>query len=322
MSEGERRAGKWDKSVLDLVGKHQVLQTRKSGEVESSGGGGLQEGDAVWRIKHKDDFLPFGERSREPKQHLGREPGGFLFTALPTQIHQQSTQEPPGWLIIVILNGSQLNNNTTAGQALVVEIILTFQLAMCIFASTDNRRTGVGSPSLSIGLSVAVGHLVGVSVCAGGPGRTGLPRILPCGWDQRELCWERQNGTHRGSFFITMGGISNFLQEKQHRGPPWSLLVPLGNVTRLDLVSFPHLTDLLHRLLHEPSPVLRARGGGGQVQLSALGEQGWLRGGSNGHGGPEPVPGLAGQREAAVQGRLSPWAMGCPHGAEAARGQA
>lgn len=99
---------------------------------------------------------------------------GFLFTALPTQIHQQSTQGPPsdtepqGWLIIVPLNGSQLNNNTTPGQALVVEIILTFQLAVCIFASTDNRRTGVGSPSLSIGLSVAVGHLVGVSVWAGG----------------------------------------------------------------------------------------------------------------------------------------------------------
>uniref|UniRef100_A0A8B9VZY1 Aquaporin-5 n=1 Tax=Anas zonorhyncha TaxID=75864 RepID=A0A8B9VZY1_9AVES len=67
---------------------------------------------------------------------------------------------------------NSLNNNTTPGQALVVEIILTFQLAACIFASTDNRRNGnVGSPALSIGLSVAVGHLVGVSVQAGGQGR-------------------------------------------------------------------------------------------------------------------------------------------------------
>ncbi|NXU77767.1 AQP5 protein, partial [Oreotrochilus melanogaster] len=55
-----------------------------------------------------------------------------------------------------------LNNNITPGQALVVEIILTFQLAACIFASTDSRRNGnVGSPALSIGLSVTVGHLVG-----------------------------------------------------------------------------------------------------------------------------------------------------------------
>lgn len=61
------------------------------------------------------------------------------------------------------LSWFQLNNNITPGQALVVEIILTFQLAACIFASTDNRRSGVGSPALSIGLSVTVGHLVGVS---------------------------------------------------------------------------------------------------------------------------------------------------------------
>uniref|UniRef100_A0A5F9C0S5 Aquaporin-5 n=1 Tax=Oryctolagus cuniculus TaxID=9986 RepID=A0A5F9C0S5_RABIT len=57
-----------------------------------------------------------------------------------------------------------LNNNTTPGQAVVVELILTFQLALCIFSSTDSRRTSpVGSPALSIGLSVTLGHLVGVS---------------------------------------------------------------------------------------------------------------------------------------------------------------
>lgn len=58
----------------------------------------------------------------------------------------------------------QLNNNTTAGQAVVAEMILTFQLALCVFSSTDSRRTSpVGSPALSIGLSVTLGHLVGVS---------------------------------------------------------------------------------------------------------------------------------------------------------------
>ncbi|KAL7989791.1 hypothetical protein Chor_012457 [Crotalus horridus] len=61
------------------------------------------------------------------------------------------------------LAANGLSNNTTAGQAVVVEIILTFQLVFCIFASTDNRRNdNVGSPSLSIGLSVTLGHLVGV----------------------------------------------------------------------------------------------------------------------------------------------------------------
>uniref|UniRef100_A0A8B9IXK8 Aquaporin 5 n=1 Tax=Amazona collaria TaxID=241587 RepID=A0A8B9IXK8_9PSIT len=76
-----------------------------------------------------------------------------------------------------------LNNNTTPGQALVVEIILTFQLAACIFASTDSRRSGnVGAPALSIGLSVAVGHLVGVSVQAEGPARTELPNMWLVFW--------------------------------------------------------------------------------------------------------------------------------------------
>ena len=61
----------------------------------------------------------------------------------------------------------QLNNNTTPGQAVAVEMILTFQLAICIFSSTDSRRTSpVGSPALSIGLSVTLGHLVGVSIAA------------------------------------------------------------------------------------------------------------------------------------------------------------
>ncbi|KFV19649.1 Aquaporin-5, partial [Tauraco erythrolophus] len=78
-------------------------------------------------------------------------------------------------------NHGQLNNNTTPGQALVVEIILTFQLAACIFASTDNRRNGnVGSPALSIGLSVAVGHLVGIyfTGCSMNPARSFGPAVI------------------------------------------------------------------------------------------------------------------------------------------------
>ncbi|NXT27864.1 AQP5 protein, partial [Syrrhaptes paradoxus] len=74
-----------------------------------------------------------------------------------------------------------LNNNTTPGQALVVEIILTFQLAACIFASTDSRRGGnVGSPALSIGLSVAAGHLVGIyfTGCSMNPARSFGPAVI------------------------------------------------------------------------------------------------------------------------------------------------
>ncbi|NXW23708.1 AQP2 protein, partial [Circaetus pectoralis] len=57
---------------------------------------------------------------------------------------------------------NKLHNETTTGQAVTVELFLTFQLVLCIFASTDERREdNLGSPALSIGLSVAVGHLLG-----------------------------------------------------------------------------------------------------------------------------------------------------------------
>lgn len=57
----------------------------------------------------------------------------------------------------------QLSNNATAGQAVTVELFLTLQLVLCIFASTDERRgDNLGTPALSIGFSVALGHLLGV----------------------------------------------------------------------------------------------------------------------------------------------------------------
>ncbi|XP_005411914.2 PREDICTED: aquaporin-5 [Chinchilla lanigera] len=74
-----------------------------------------------------------------------------------------------------------LNNNTTAGQAVVVELILTFQLALCIFASTDTRRSSpVGAPALSIGLSVTLGHLVGIyfTGCSMNPARSFGPAVV------------------------------------------------------------------------------------------------------------------------------------------------
>ncbi|XP_032348672.1 aquaporin-5 isoform X1 [Camelus ferus] len=76
---------------------------------------------------------------------------------------------------------NSLNNNITPGQAVVVELILTFQLALCIFSSTDTRRTSpVGSPALSIGLSVVLGHLVGIyfTGCSMNPARSFGPAVI------------------------------------------------------------------------------------------------------------------------------------------------
>ncbi|NXB06147.1 AQP2 protein, partial [Cnemophilus loriae] len=69
---------------------------------------------------------------------------------------------------------NKLHNETTTGQAVTVELFLTFQLVLCVFASTDERREdNLGSPALSIGLSVAVGHLLGIRYtgCSMNPAR-------------------------------------------------------------------------------------------------------------------------------------------------------
>ncbi|NXP67399.1 AQP2 protein, partial [Chloropsis cyanopogon] len=73
---------------------------------------------------------------------------------------------------------NKLHNETTTGQAVTVELFLTFQLVLCIFASTDERREdNLGSPALSIGLSVAVGHLLGIRYtgCSMNPARSFAP---------------------------------------------------------------------------------------------------------------------------------------------------
>lgn len=73
------------------------------------------------------------------------------------------TQSPNLPIPEMFLLPFQLHNETTTGQAVTVELFLTFQLVLCIFASTDERREdNLGSPALSIGLSVTVGHLLGV----------------------------------------------------------------------------------------------------------------------------------------------------------------
>uniref|UniRef100_A0A8C6U1A3 Lens fiber major intrinsic protein n=1 Tax=Neogobius melanostomus TaxID=47308 RepID=A0A8C6U1A3_9GOBI len=56
----------------------------------------------------------------------------------------------------------QLQPGISLGMATTVEVFLTMQLVVCIFAVTDERRNGrLGSAALSIGFSVTIGHLMG-----------------------------------------------------------------------------------------------------------------------------------------------------------------
>lgn len=66
----------------------------------------------------------------------------------------------------------QLAPGVNSGQGLGIEIIGTLQLVLCVLATTDRRRRDLGgSGPLAIGLSVALGHLLAVSV---GPSQVGV----------------------------------------------------------------------------------------------------------------------------------------------------
>uniref|UniRef100_A0A8C7ZK63 Aquaporin 4 n=1 Tax=Oryzias sinensis TaxID=183150 RepID=A0A8C7ZK63_9TELE len=61
------------------------------------------------------------------------------------------------------LGVTKVNSNVALGNALLVELLITFELVFTIFATCDSKRTDLsGSPSLAIGLAVAIGHLFGV----------------------------------------------------------------------------------------------------------------------------------------------------------------
>ncbi|XP_061835253.1 major intrinsic protein of lens fiber b [Nerophis lumbriciformis] len=74
-----------------------------------------------------------------------------------------------------------LQPGVSLGMATTVEVFLTIQLVVCIFAVTDERRNGrLGSAALSIGFSVAIGHLMGMYYTGAGmnPARSFAPAVL------------------------------------------------------------------------------------------------------------------------------------------------
>ncbi|KAG9491807.1 hypothetical protein GDO78_000358, partial [Eleutherodactylus coqui] len=87
---------------------------------------------------------------------------------------------------------NQPSNNVSAGQALAVEICLTMQLVLCIFATTDSRRTdNIGCPAISIGLSVVLGHLLGIyyTGCSMNPARSFGPALITENFTYHWIFW-------------------------------------------------------------------------------------------------------------------------------------
>ncbi|KAM3848185.1 aquaporin-5-like [Vipera latastei] len=60
------------------------------------------------------------------------------------------------------LFANNVPKETSASEAFLIEIILTFSVVMCIFSVTDKRRRDARSnAALSIGLAVSMAHLIG-----------------------------------------------------------------------------------------------------------------------------------------------------------------
>ncbi|KAK2497888.1 hypothetical protein MC885_015315 [Smutsia gigantea] len=72
-----------------------------------------------------------------------------------------------------------VRSSISTGQAVAVELVLTLQLVLCVLASTDSRQAS-GSPATMIGISVALGHLIGIyfTGCSMNPARSFGPAVI------------------------------------------------------------------------------------------------------------------------------------------------
>ncbi|XP_068175484.1 aquaporin-4-like [Antennarius striatus] len=87
---------------------------------------------------------------------------------------------------------TKVNTSVSVGSALVVELLITFQLVFTVFATCDHRRSDLkGSSSLAIGLSVCVGHLFAIPYTGASmnPARSFGPAVVTWSWENHWVYW-------------------------------------------------------------------------------------------------------------------------------------
>ncbi|XP_078521417.1 aquaporin-1 [Lissotriton helveticus] len=87
---------------------------------------------------------------------------------------------------------NQLSAGVHSGQGLAIEIIITFQLVLCVIAITDRRRGDItGSAPLAIGLSVTLGHLIAIDYtgCGMNPARSFGSAVITKNFKDHWIFW-------------------------------------------------------------------------------------------------------------------------------------
>ncbi|XP_042272911.1 aquaporin-4-like [Thunnus maccoyii] len=87
---------------------------------------------------------------------------------------------------------TMVNTSISVGNALVVELFITFQLVFTVFATCDHKRSDLkGSSALAIGLSVCIGHLFAIPYTGASmnPARSFGPAMITWCWENHWVYW-------------------------------------------------------------------------------------------------------------------------------------
>uniref|UniRef100_A0A8C9RPY8 Aquaporin-4 n=1 Tax=Scleropages formosus TaxID=113540 RepID=A0A8C9RPY8_SCLFO len=90
------------------------------------------------------------------------------------------------------LGVTSVSSSISVGHALVVELLITFELVFTVFATCDPKRVDLkGSAALAIGIAVSIGHLFAIPYTGASmnPARSFGPALVTWNWENHWVYW-------------------------------------------------------------------------------------------------------------------------------------